>query len=357
VVVASGVVTGAERIALFIAETLRADGHHVVVCLRAGPLAHEAADRGLASWILPLRSARDVRSLVRLARLLRRHRIDVVHTVNEISDVIGIGAAHLVRARSLSTQVNTVTATRSKRLVHRAIVRRATCLTAVSEALRRSWPRPGQETRLTSSQLSIPVAGDLEVERRLRAALTDVTTVGRFSPQKGIETLVEAAPELRAEGFSVRFVGDAPGGEDTDRAYRERILARNSELGTVVDVEPRTADVLSLYRSVDVLVLPSRWEGLPLTILEAMAQGVPVVASAISGVEEIVEHEVSGLLFAVGDAHGLVAAVKRLADDPNLRRSLVTEARARLTRRHAPEVVAASYRDAYRSIGITPAAS
>lgn len=147
-----------------------------------------------------------------------------------------------------------------------------------------------------------------------------VCCVGTLHEVKGQANLVEACRLLVAEGRDVRctLVGDGP-----DRAALEEQVER-AGLGGRVGITGRVArpDVVAVLEEADVLVAPSvpssdgRREGLPVVVLEAMAVGVPVVASRLSGIPEAVEHEVTGLLVPPGDAAAIAAAIGRTLDDP-----------------------------------------
>ena len=148
-----------------------------------------------------------------------------------------------------------------------------------------------------------------------------VLFVGRLVERKGVKHLVEAVRRMPAElGARLVIIGDGP-----ERAALERGI-RDSGLGTRVETRGRVSDeeLRATYASSDVLVLPSildargDTEGLGVVLLEAMSYGVPVVASDIGGITDIVEHDTSGLLVPPGDPAALAQALERLARDPAL---------------------------------------
>ncbi|MEP6953681.1 MAG: glycosyltransferase [Solirubrobacteraceae bacterium] len=161
-----------------------------------------------------------------------------------------------------------------------------------------------------------------------------VLCVGTLHEVKGQAHLIEACRLLAEEGITVdcRLVGDGP-----DRAMLERRVARAGLEARVRLVGALTREQVSAeLTAADVLVAPSvptregRREGIPVALMEAMSSGVPVVASDLSGIPELVEHDVSGLLVAPGDATGLAAALGRMAADPALRRRLGAGGRGRV---------------------------
>lgn len=147
-----------------------------------------------------------------------------------------------------------------------------------------------------------------------------VCCIGTLHEVKGQAVLLDACARLVAEGLDVRctLVGDGPD--------REALEARAERLGLggAVRITGRVArpEVRAVLEDADVLVAPSvptadgRREGLPVVVLEAMAVGVPVVASRLSGIPEAVRDGETGLLAEPGDAAGVAAAVRRVADDP-----------------------------------------
>jgi glycosyltransferase involved in cell wall biosynthesis len=139
-----------------------------------------------------------------------------------------------------------------------------------------------------------------------------IGTVGRLHRQKGHTVLIDAAALVARDFPAARFVII---GEGEERAALERkagivgVAQRFEMTGASHDVPFRLA-------SMDLFVLPSLWEGLPLTLLEAMAVGVPVVATSVDGVAEVIEDGEDGLLVPPGDSSALAAAIVRLLRDP-----------------------------------------
>jgi glycosyltransferase involved in cell wall biosynthesis len=145
--------------------------------------------------------------------------------------------------------------------------------------------------------------------------------VGRLAPQKCVDRLIEAFGRMRAPA-SLVVVGDGP---DRDRVHALAAGHPRVHLTGFVD---HTA-VPAVLASLDVLVLPSAYEEMGSVLTEAMASGLPVVASDVGGIPEVVRDGVTGLLVPPGDVDALAAALDRLAADPGLRTRLSAGARAR----------------------------
>jgi glycosyltransferase involved in cell wall biosynthesis len=134
--------------------------------------------------------------------------------------------------------------------------------------------------------------------------------VGRLEPQKGLDVAVRALREIRRRHPAVRLVvlGEGPERPELDR------LARSLE--APVHLLGRVPDVAAWLRRADALVHPVRWEGFGLALLEAMLAGLPVVATNVSSIPEIVLDGQTGLLVPPEDPSALAAAVTRVLDDP-----------------------------------------
>jgi glycosyltransferase involved in cell wall biosynthesis len=144
-----------------------------------------------------------------------------------------------------------------------------------------------------------------------------VLTVGRLSREKGHIDLIEALARLqsryRAKPFRILMIGDGP--------ERASIGARIQQLGLsgVVSLIGFQDDLNPYYTLADLLVLPSHTEGSPNVLLEAMAAGVPAVATRVGGVPDIAIEDETALLVAKGDSDAMAAAVGRLLEDRELR--------------------------------------
>jgi glycosyltransferase involved in cell wall biosynthesis len=151
---------------------------------------------------------------------------------------------------------------------------------------------------------------------------TVLTHVGRFAPPKNHALLIEAFAQVRS---------DAPlylllvGGGELENAVREQVAALG--LQERVRFLGVRADVADILRASDVFVLSSRWEGNPMSVMEAMAAGLPVVSTAVGGVPELVREGVTGLLVPSEDAGALARALQALVDDPARRQAMGAAAR------------------------------
>jgi glycosyltransferase involved in cell wall biosynthesis len=302
----------------------------------SGPL-RDAAEAAGARYI-PLRHVRRPLSLWRdpagffeLVRLVRRERPDLLHASSSKAGVLGRMAAAAARVpvriftvHGWAFAAHSGMPSRLYRLADRLMDPLTTVTICVSEHEREAGLAAGTCAR--SRTVVIPNAVDVAASPRFRSeerARPRILAVGRLKPPKDFQTLVEALAALPHGSFDALIVGDGP-----DRARLEEQI-RELWLTGRVRLAGQRRDVPELLAGADVFVLPSRSEGHPVSVLEAMAAGVPVVASRVGGIPEQVEDGVTGLLVEPGDPEALAAALGRLAADPALRRRLGVAGRRR----------------------------
>jgi len=169
--------------------------------------------------------------------------------------------------------------------------------------------------------------------------------VGRLHPQKGIDLLQRQIDRIapRESRRKLLFVGDGPLRGGLEHWARRVGHDRVQLVGWQADVAP-------LLRGARLLVLPSRYEGMPNVVLEAMASGLPVVCSRVEGVAELLGDD-DRQTFAAGDDGAMAERVERLYEDANLAASLGRQNRARAAKSFSIETMVASYRRLYRELG------
>jgi glycosyltransferase involved in cell wall biosynthesis len=179
-----------------------------------------------------------------------------------------------------------------------------------------------------------------------------IACVGRLIFNKGPQFLIEAAPEVLQAHPEAEFVlvGDGP--------LRARLEERARELriGHRVDFLGSRSDVAAILQGCDVLVRPSLLEGMPLAVLEAMACGLPVVATPVAGTSELVRDGENGLLVRPADPGALAGAILRLMEDEPLREAQGRRGRRLVERGHSWDAVAAQTAAVYREL-LSPASA
>jgi len=184
------------------------------------------------------------------------------------------------------------------------------------------------------------------VQRNAQARpLMQFLCVGRLEHQKGLDILIEAASILREvkNDFCINIVGDGTLREDLARQISERSLDVHVQLlGSV----PRD-ELVAQYGSSDAFVLPSRWEGMPLTLLEAWAAGLPVIVTEVGGITQICTDGENALVLQPGDPLRLCRAMRLLMDHPDLGMRLGTEGNHIARERYSWDRVIDTYHSLY----------
>lgn len=331
---------------------LRVDPSVARVSVAAGPDApggwsrFDAADAAsitlhdLPSLRRSLHPLRDLRALIDLYVCFRSRRPDVVHTHSSKAGVLGRVAARAAGVPVIHTvhgwSFASLRGWRRSLVIglERMLARFTTRIVVVSDTDRRDGinARIGTPEQYVLIRSGVALDGFRTTTARavarealgIDAGALVIGSVGRLAAQKDPLTMVEAFARIAATHPHAVLVmaGSGPLAEAVStRAYELRVADRVRLLGERRDV----ADVL---RAFDVFVLSSRWEGLPRSLVEAMAAGLPVVATSVNGVPEIVEDGRTGLLVPPGDAETLARTVARLLDDDVTRRRLGTAAAA-----------------------------
>jgi glycosyltransferase involved in cell wall biosynthesis len=259
---------------------------------------------------------RDVDPLL-LARLVRSLRADVVHTHLVHADVYGGIAAQLRGAKLVSTKHNDDPfRTGPFRYVERGLARAADRVIAITEALRRftvervGIPEEKVET-IHYGMDDLPAAWGENPADAVPDGARVLLTVARLTEQKGVDVAVRALPLLPDDTVLV-VLSDGP-----ERASLEQ-LARELGVEQRVFLLGRVPDVSAWLRRATVLVHPARWEGFGLAVLEAMLAGLPVVATNVSSLPELVVDGETGLLVRPDDPSALAVGIARALEQPQL---------------------------------------
>jgi glycosyltransferase involved in cell wall biosynthesis len=194
-----------------------------------------------------------------------------------------------------------------------------------------------------------PVPAARAAEGRRRLGLSDgplAVFTGRLDPQKGLHTLVEAmrSPALAAAGAHLLLLGDGPQRAELVQAVERNGLRDRVRFRGVVE------DVAPYLRASDLFAFPTRGEGMPNALLEAMATGLPCVASAVGGCRDVITHGETGLLVPAGDAAAFQAALETLVQSAALRERLGAAAREAAAARFGLETMVDRYEACYRAV-------
>jgi glycosyltransferase involved in cell wall biosynthesis len=322
---------------------------HAVCFRREGRWLSRVEERAASIVDFPIRGFNRPSTFVALARFAswcRRERIAVLQACDFYANVFGLPGARLagvpVRIGS-RRELNPDKSDRQITLQRRAYVS-ATHVVANSPAAREILRVEG----VCSPHVAlIPNGIDLAAhssERHTRPIRT-VVTVANLRPEKNHETLIAAAATLAHTHPAVRYriVGDG------SRRAELEALARARGVDGIVDFLGHRDDIPDLLASADLFALPSRSEAFPNGAIEAMAAGLPVVASDVGGLRDLIEHGRTGLLVPPANPDALAGAIGSLVDDPARARGIGDAAREEVRGRYSFDRMVAAFDALYQS--------
>jgi glycosyltransferase involved in cell wall biosynthesis len=310
---------GAERVQDLLAARLPEFGFTVgFACLKPDQFPRLRRCQQAPLYGMQMRSRADLRPARLLARIVRDDGYALIHSHTPRAAMVGRVAAWLAGV-PLVHHVHSPTSRDSTRrainwvnaATERLSLTGVAAAIAVSEAMGRYAASLGvPKQRITVVPNGVPTRAALP-ERSAPRGVWTMGVVAFFRPRKGLETLLDALAELRERHVPVRLL--AVGAFETSE-YEALIRARVAKLGLedAITWTGFTSNVTAELERMDLLALPSLFgEGLPMVVLEAMASGVPIVATNVEGVPEAIRADRDGLLVPPGDASSLADAVER----------------------------------------------
>lgn len=350
--------SGAERVQDLLARQLPRFGCEVgFVCVKPQrfPDARETKTAPLVE--MPMRGRFDLRIVKRIETLCRNEGYDLIHAHTPRTALVGRLAAQRAGVPFIYHVHSPAGRDSTRRLlnwvnaaVEWAVVRGADRLITVSPSLRDYMAARGiAAERIVYVANGVP-GSSLTAERRPPAGVWTLGAVALFRPRKGIETLLEALALLRSRNINVRL--RAVGGFET-ALYKAEVLglAEKLDLAPAIDWIGFTRNVNRELAKINLFVLPSLFgEGLPMVVLEAMAAGLPVVASRVEGVPEAVVHRETGLLVEPGSVSQLAAAIEELIASGKNYSDLSRGARRRHAERFSDTTMAEGVANVYREV-------
>jgi glycosyltransferase involved in cell wall biosynthesis len=291
---------------------------------------------------------------------VREFKPDVVHIFFGIPDgPIGwvlkrvYGLPYLISLRGADVPSDEVKRFAKQYKVLRPFVRwlwhDADAVVAVSNGLREYAYETTSDVPITVISNAIELSVFTPPRQRKHDGPVRLLFVGRFNAFKNVETLLKAAAHLKkmdVDNFELQLIGDGEQRSNLERLTVENELTRQVHFLGWVDRDA----ILNFYRQADLFVTATTWEGMPNTVLEAMACGLPVVASRASGLEELVKEGVNGYLVNINDHAALADHLVDLIDNPYERERMGKESRKVAEQEFAWEYIAEQYVEIYRQI-------
>ncbi len=324
----------------------RAEMNLSVILFNEGRLEKEIGLLGIPVRVFPENRWGSTKIFLELVREFKKSNIQIIHTHKYKDTILAAPAAKLC---GIPHVVRTVHGLREpfeglqafnmscyeaiERTVHRSCV---DFIIGVSSQIEAKYKAQGQVSRVACIRNGIDLEGkSVQTDRWLTRKELSVDwetcligTVGRLTPVKGIPYLLDAARILLRQGVNVKVlvVGDG--------SIRQDLLAQAGNLGVgerVVFLGHRE-DTDVLLQALDIFVLPSLSEGIPMALLEAMAASRPIVASRVGGIPEIIEDGVDGYLVEPMDVNTLAERCRRLIESPDVARKMGEQGRKRVER-------------------------
>jgi glycosyltransferase involved in cell wall biosynthesis len=325
-----------------------------VACLAPeGPLARELRARGIPTHCLGARGAWDIRVFYRLAGLINRFRPDILHCTLVHANVTGRLVGRFCNVPYIVATIQTAEQGKKWHLTAENLTCRLSDMTVcVSRSV---FHHTRRFSNVPLSRLCV-IPNAIDCDRFADARPVDpakfdlppdkinIIFVGRLDPVKNIDILIRAMKILSSRlNVQLLILGDGPQHDFLEQLTRDLHLSH-----CVRFIGPRR-NVEQWLKSADIFVLPSKWEGLSLSALEAMAAGVPIVASRTAGLTDIIQNDKTGLLVPPGDVQGLSAAVSRLTSAPDLACRLARAAQEHVRRNFSLDAIVLAHTHLYVS--------
>ncbi|MBF0217607.1 MAG: glycosyltransferase [Candidatus Omnitrophica bacterium] len=314
--------------------------------VKGGETAGKLRRDGINVRVLGIWTYHNPFNLVKLALMMRKERIDVLHTHGYFASTMGRAAGKMGGVRHFVTHLHTVLHDLNARnkFIDKLLNRFTDRIICVSEKVRGSFAGAGYDMRKAVTIYN-GVDGGLFAGRTREGTWT-ITTVASLNTYKGHKYLLEAAEEvIRVFPDAVfQIVGDGP--------ERGALLREASRLGISANVRflGIRDDIPAILAGSSMFVLPSLREGLPVSIVEAMAASLPVVATGVGGVPEVVADGLTGRLVRPGDGRTLAAAIMELLGDREAMENMGKKGREIFERKFTSRIMMEGIEGIYREI-------
>lgn len=358
--ISSGGLYGAERVILNIARNKTGlDSYIGAIYNQHNPhieIIDEAKNMSLKTVLFNSKGQLDIRTVFAIKHFLNTNNIDVIHTHNYKSDILGILAAKLANIKCVATNHTWHSSDKKMRFYERIdafFLKFCEKVVAVSDEIKEVLIK----SKVDQSKVKVIYNGidiDRFSEERPKNALKSsfgfsdddiiVSIIARLSKEKGHEILLKAAQEVIKTNHNIKFlvVGDGP---------LKEILKQMAEKYKLMDAVYFTGvrfDMPDIYSNSDIFVNTSYVEGLPMSILEAMAAKVPMIVTPVGAATKIIKNQENGILVDAGDYLLLAKEIERLSKDPNKRKSLAEHAYTDVCQLYSDVIMVNSYRDVYQ---------
>ena len=350
---------GSERVVYDIARKLDRERYSVIIItFEDGPVRNIYKDIGITVYIISKKKWIDLDFILRLRKVFVMERIDVVNPHHYGPLIYTFIATRNMRTKLIYTehsrwqleQLSLI-----KKMLNMIMLHRSDALIAISKQIEDYYIR---NLRIRSEKVHLINNGiDLDIYNKktnkylkrsfgLQEHEKVIGIVANLRPEKNHKLLISAFSNVAAIQKDVRLflIGlDCMGGE-------AHLFAAKSNASDKIHFLGQREDVPALLSILDLLCLPSKYEGLPLTLLEAMACGVPVIGSDVLGINEVVKHNVNGLLFPPNDEKQLTENLLYLLNDDSLRNRIAEAGRSFVIRNFSLDEKVKEYEQLFSTV-------
>lgn len=355
-------VFGAERVILELAAGLTDSEYAPVIGVienrhpSHAELVSAARSAGLPTVLFPCRKPWDLRTVLEIRRYIKLNHIAIIHPHGYKANFYALmGSAFMKIPRIATCHPWTETAYNIKARIYTFLdktwLKKMDGLAAVSEEVRQELRKrlPGVKCEVIPNGINLQrfclekTGNDLRKTFGLVGSDFLIGTIGRLVPEKGYHYLVAAAKTICRKYPAVKFIfiGDGPLRNDL-----EKIAAKNGLTDRIHFAGVR-GDIPQLLSTMNLFVLPSISEGVPMVLLEAMAAGKPVIATEVGDMPRIIQHNYSGLLIPPQNTEALAAAMEELIQDSAKAQRLALAARQEVENRFSAKQMAGRYIQQY----------
>jgi glycosyltransferase involved in cell wall biosynthesis len=351
---------GAEVMIFHLLNSLRNDSSVQIFALSLNEetLASKLRDVGVKTWVIPEARNSFSKILFTARRVFKETAIDIIHSHGYKQNLLAFGLAKLIHVRRLVTTLHGMPESRGdgklngtkarflSTLDYRILNRYFTHVVSVSldmrERLVREHSFSAEKIKVIRNGIASPAVKDVPCGPV--SDIFHIGNVGRLVPVKDFDLFLEVAARIKRLDDRARFsiLGEGP--------LKEGLIRRAQELGIedYVRFLPACSDPFPYYRSIHLFLNTSLHEGIPLTILEAMACGLPVVAPRVGGIPEVIEDGKQGMLIEKRTPDNFAQPCLELMRSQHLRKTMGSSARERFVNNFSSSHMASSYLDLYR---------
>lgn len=308
----------------------------------------EIKNAGIPVWSLGLTFKYNLMGVIKLIKLIRERKYNIIHVHLFPADIFAaiaslflpknikwIFSEHSVYNRRRTFKIfkilDNFTYSRYSKII---------CVSKQVESTLFGWmPSIKGKTKVIPNAVFVP-----EFLNPNHLKIYDILFVGRLTHAKGVDILLKAVKVLKdkyGKNLKIAIVGDGP--------LKENLNNLAGELGVIKEVKflGVRKDIGKLMESSNIFILPSRWEGLPMVVLEAMSRGMSIIATVVGGIPEVIEDGKEGLLIVSGDAESLARTMNKLLENEELREKLSQAAYKKVREKHSIEAYSANMLDFY----------